>query len=75
MDSMIKRSIMVLVAFLAFAIGSNGQISDGLTVKISSGLVQGFEQEGTQAFLGIPYAEVERFMPPLPVKPWQGVRR
>lgn len=48
---------------------------DELTVKINSGLIQGIEQEGTQAYLGIPYAEVERFMPPLPVKPWQGVRR
>ena len=64
-----------MVAMIAFAIGSNGQTRDGLTVKISSGLIEGFEQEGTQAFLGIPYAEVERFMPPLPVKPWQGVRR
>ena len=26
------------------------------------------------AFLGIPYARVERFMPPLPVKPWDTVR-
>ena len=64
-----------MVAMIAFAIGTNGQTRDGLTVKISSGLIEGFEQEGTQAFLGIPYAEVERFMPPLPVKPWQGVRR
>lgn len=75
MNTMMKRSILVLVALLAFAIGSKGQESDGLRVKISSGLVEGIEQEGTQAFLGIPYAEVERFMPPLPVKPWQGVRR
>jgi para-nitrobenzyl esterase len=48
---------------------------DELTVKITSGLIQGIEQESTLAFLGVPYAEVERFMPPLPVKPWQGVRR
>ena len=26
------------------------------------------------AFLGIPYARVERFMPPLPVEPWDTVR-
>lgn len=42
-------------------------------VRIESGLVQGFEQEGTQAFLGIPYAKVERFMPPLPVESWDTV--
>jgi len=47
MDSMMKRSILVMVALLAFAIGLNGQARDGLTVKISSGLIEGFEQEGT----------------------------
>ena len=41
MDSMIRRSILVMVALLAFAIGSNGQTKDGLTVKISSGLIEG----------------------------------
>lgn len=42
-------------------------------VRIESGLVQGFNQEGTEAYLGIPYAKVERFMPPLPVVPWDTV--
>lgn len=42
-------------------------------VRIESGLVQGFQQEGTVAFLGIPYAKVERFMPPLPVTPWDTI--
>ena len=26
------------------------------------------------AFLGIPYSKVERFMPPLPVDSWDGIR-
>lgn len=43
------------------------------TVRIESGLVQGFAQEGTEAYLGIPYAKVERFMPPQPVEPWDSV--
>lgn len=42
-------------------------------VRTDAGLVQGFQQEGTEAFLGIPYARVERFMPPLPVNPWDTV--
>lgn len=42
-------------------------------VRTDAGLVQGFHQEGTEAFLGIPYARVERFMPPLPVNPWDTV--
>ena len=47
---------------------------DSLVVNIHSGKVKGFEQEGTQAFLGIPYAKVERFMPSLPVEAWDSVR-
>ena len=43
-------------------------------VETKSGKVQGIMQEGTMAFLGIPYATVERFMPPKPVKPWTDVR-
>ena len=42
-------------------------------VKTATGRVQGFDQEGTTAFLGIPYAKVERFMPPQPVEPWDTV--
>ena len=45
-----------------------------LVVKTKSGLVKGIDQEGTMSFLGIPYAKVERFMPPQPVKKWKGVR-
>jgi para-nitrobenzyl esterase len=43
-------------------------------VLTTSGLVSGTIQEGTMAFLGIPYAKVERFMPPQPVDKWEGVR-
>jgi len=44
-----------------------------IVVRIHSGLVQGIEQEGTEAFLGIPYVKVERFMPPQPVEKWDTV--
>ena len=44
-------------------------------VRTRQGAVQGIFQEGTMAYLGIPYAKVERFMPPLPVKKWSGVRQ
>lgn len=47
---------------------------DPLVVKTASGRVKGFEANGTTAFLGIPYAKVERFMPPLPVDKWDTVR-
>ena len=45
----------------------------GDIVRIESGLVEGIDQNGTKAFLGIPYARVERFMPPLPVERWDTV--
>ena len=47
--------------------------SDPLTVRTQAGLVRGIEEEGTLAFKGIPYARVERFMPPLPVEKWDTV--
>ena len=50
------------------------QTSDKPIVRTRAGQVQGIIQEGTQAFLGIPYATVERFMPPQPVKSWTGVK-
>lgn len=69
-----KKLLISLLALLALTYTTNGQTSNTPTVKITSGLIQGTIQEGTHAFLGIPYADVERFMPPLPVQPWQGVR-
>ncbi len=44
------------------------------TVSTTNGLISGIVQEGSMAYLGIPYARVERFMPPQPVVKWQGVR-
>ena len=49
-------------------------VPNPLMVKIPSGWIRGFNQEGSMAFLGIPYAKVQRFMPPLPVDPWDTVR-
>ena len=42
-------------------------------VKTTNGEVSGIDQEGSMAYLGIPYAKVERFMPPQSIK-WKGVR-
>ena len=53
---------------------SMAQSNDPMVVKTRSGLVKGIDQEGTMSFLGIPYATVERFMPPQPVKKWKGIR-
>ena len=47
---------------------------DPMVVSTESGLVKGVDQEGSIGFLGIPYAKVERFMPPKPVDKWDGIR-
>jgi para-nitrobenzyl esterase len=47
--------------------------NDPMVVSIESGKVKGFDHEGTTGFLGIPYAKVERFMPPKPVDKWDTV--
>ena len=60
---------MMLTA-LAFALTGHAQA----VVDTQSGRVSGIVQEGTLAFLGIPYAKVERFMPPQPVDKWDTVR-
>ena len=69
-----KKGWYFLVLTLMVVFVGCKSTDDSLVVKIHSGKVKGFEQEGTQAFLGIPYAKVERFMPPLPVEAWDSVR-
>lgn len=65
---------LIVLAIIAIAGNASAQKkSQANIVKIESGKVQGFNQEGTQAFLGIPYAKVERFMPPQPVDPWDTI--
>ena len=73
--TMNKKLIVTLAFSFAMSIGMFAQGTDmSLVVKTKSGLVKGIDQEGTMSFLGIPYAKVERFMPPQPVKKWKGVR-
>ena len=51
---------------------------DHAVVETSCGRVRGYSREGLYAFKGIPYAGptrgANRFMPPVPVKAWTGVR-
>lgn len=63
------------VSFLLFCagIGLAQNTEKENVVRIESGLVQGFDHEGSLGFLGIPYAKVERFMPPMPVDKWDTV--
>src|SRR3569833_1617661 len=43
-------------------------------VQVKSGSLRGFRDGTTSTFLGIPYAEAERFEMPKPAKPWDGIR-
>ncbi len=52
-----------------------GIVENPYLVNTQSGWVEGFNQNETVAFLGIPYAKVERFMPPMPVDKWEGIRK
>ena len=71
---MAARSKFVIALFASAALlAVKAQTADPMVVSTESGLVEGFDQEGTVGFLGIPYAKVERFMPPKPVSKWDGV--
>ena len=41
-------------------------------VQIKGGTLRGLREGKTSSFLGIRYAEAERFGPPKPVQPWDG---
>lgn len=69
-----RHSLIVCLMALLVSLSACGQKEDPMVVTIASGKVKGIEQEGTMAFLGIPYAKVERFMPPMPVDKWDTVR-
>ena len=71
-----RMRLMMLAATWMMAVVCMAQEQETTpVVETTLGKVQGIMQEGTMAFLGIPYATVERFMPPKPVKPWTDVRK
>ncbi len=47
---------------------------DPPVVQVQSGKLRGFRDGKTTVFLGIPYAEAERFDLPTPVKSWDGIK-
>ena len=59
---------------MLFVMSGMAQNDAQMVVRTESGLVKGFDHEGSIGFLGIPYAKVERFMPPQPVAKWDTVR-
>ena len=67
-----KKQLFLMLAVLLPLAGLAQQ--NPMVVRTESGLVQGIDQEGSIGFLGIPYAKVERFMPPKPVDKWSDIR-
>ena len=67
-----KKQLFLMLAVLLPLAGLAQQ--NPMVVRTESGLVQGIDQEGSIGFLGIPYAKVERFMPPKPVDKWPDIR-
>jgi para-nitrobenzyl esterase len=43
-------------------------------VQVDCGQLRGFRDGKTTVFLGVPYAEADRFELPRPVKPWDGIK-
>ena len=70
-----KKITLSLIVLLLCAGAATAQESSELVVSTKSGKVSGIVQEGTMAWLGIPYAKVERLTPPQPVDKWKGVRK
>ena len=64
-----KRFFFVISLMAALCSCNN----DPMVVKTTKGYVQGVEEEGTIAFKGIPYAKIERFMPPQETERWDTV--
>ena len=75
MKETMKSLVISLCMLLFVGVTAMAQESgETVVVNTTCGKVSGIMQEGTMGFLGIPYAKVERFMPPLPVDKWEGVR-
>ena len=70
---MSMKKLSLLLVTLLMTLTASAQEENKEVINTTSGLVSGIIQEGTLAYLGIPYAKIERFMPPLPVEKWQGV--
>lgn len=58
--------------------GLPGPIISNDTQTVAStryGMIEGYLDDGIYTFKGIPYAKVERFMPPQDPEPWEGLRQ
>jgi para-nitrobenzyl esterase len=73
-----KLPLIAMCASLVAITGAHAA-DNPLQVQTQSGAVEGRAEGNVRAFLGIPYAEPPvgdlRWRPPVPVRPWTGVRQ
>jgi para-nitrobenzyl esterase len=74
---MIRQFSTWIVAGLCYLLAVTAAYPD-THVRLQTGTIDGIESGDTTAYLGIPFAApptgANRWMPPRPVKPWNGVR-
>lgn len=73
------RIILVVAALMLASLSIQAQTDDPFVVsdavvETESGQLRGFVQDGIYTYLGVKYAQAERFMMPEKVEPWEGVR-
>ena len=77
-----KQAALTALLMLSWIAGGAGpsvasefRASVGETVvKTKAGSLVGAVDDGVYQYLGVPYAQAKRFMPPTEVKPWEGIR-
>ncbi|NTJ63267.1 carboxylesterase/lipase family protein [Agrobacterium rhizogenes] len=73
------KAIALCAAFLGLTLASSSAdefvaSQDKTVVRTKQGALLGALSDGIYSYLGVPYAQAERFMPAADVKPWSGVR-
>jgi para-nitrobenzyl esterase len=76
-----KKQLTVLILGIVLCgisiLSAQSEIKTGENVAVTdteSGQVRGYIEDGILTYKGIPYAQAERFMPPVKAEPWEGIR-
>lgn len=76
-----KKKLILLITIVTLwnlpNISAQSEIKTGENVAVAnteSGKVRGYIEDNIFTYKGIPYAQAERFMPPVKAEPWEGIR-
>ena len=67
-------TLLIVVGLFFTGCNHKSNQNQDQVVKTTAGDVSGSYNDSVYAFLGIPYAKAERFMPPQAPDAWEGVR-